>query len=157
MMVTFQNLLDWARTRRRYFMVSKIFLPDKNHEHLFKEYNVENLVKLIICTVLVSSLRFYAFYGSKDRAIKPFGQLPTAHYISPYAQCVKITKKVSLLNKFIFIWLFKNYSKCHIWIFGILGFSTNFCPIKTVLSGNTVWPQASGFQKLAKMDHFWHF
>ena len=26
-----------------------------------------------------------------------------------------------------------------------------------VLSGNTVWPQASGFQKLAKMFHFWHF
>ena len=25
------------------------------------------------------------------------------------------------------------------------------------LSGNTVRPQASGFQKLAKMEHFWHF
>ena len=25
------------------------------------------------------------------------------------------------------------------------------------MSGNTVWPQASGFQKLAKMDHFRHF
>ena len=41
--------------------------------------------------------------------------------------------------------------------FLILAFSINFCPIKTDLSGNTVWPQASGFQKLAKMDHFWHF
>ena len=41
--------------------------------------------------------------------------------------------------------------------FGILAFFTNFSPIKTDLSGNTVWPQASGFQKLAKMDHFWHF
>ena len=39
----------------------------------------------------------------------------------------------------------------------ILAFSTNFCPIKTDLSGNTVWPQASGFLKLAKMDHFWPF
>ena len=38
--------------------------------------------------------------------------------------------------------------------FSILAFSTNFSPIKTDLSGNTVWPQASGFQKLAKMDHF---
>ena len=45
-------------------------------------------------------------------------------------------------------------SHLHLWI---LAFSTNFCPIKTDLSGNTVWPQASGFQKLAKMDHFWHF
>ena len=25
------------------------------------------------------------------------------------------------------------------------------------LSGNTVWPKTSVFQKLAKMDHFWHF
>ena len=35
-----------------------------------------------------------------------------------------------------------------------MAFSTNFCPIKTDLSGNTVWPQASGFQKLVKMDNF---
>ena len=41
--------------------------------------------------------------------------------------------------------------------FSILAFSTNFCLIKIDLSGNTVWPQASGLQKLAKMDHFWHF
>ena len=41
--------------------------------------------------------------------------------------------------------------------FGLLAFSSIFCPIKTDLSGNTVRLQASGFQKLAKMDHFWHF
>ena len=50
--------------------------------------------------------------------------------------------------------MFENYSKCRIWI---LAFSTNFCPIKSDLSGNTVWPQASGFQKLDKKNHFWHF
>ena len=40
--------------------------------------------------------------------------------------------------------------------FGILEFSTNFLsyPIKTDLSGNTVWQRASVFQKLVKMDHF---
>ena len=48
--------------------------------------------------------------------------------------------------------LFENYPKCR-----ILAFSTNFCPTTIDLSGNTVWPQDSGFQKLAKMDHFWHF
>ena len=31
------------------------------------------------------------------------------------------------------------------------------CPIKIDLSGNTVWPQVSGLQKIAKIDHFWHF
>ena len=46
---------------------------------------------------------------------------------------------------------FKNHSKCRIWI---LVFFTNFCPIDIDLAGNTVWPQASGFQKLAKLDHF---
>ena len=39
----------------------------------------------------------------------------------------------------------------------ILAFSTNFCPIKTDLFGNTVWPQDSGFQKLDKLGYFWHF
>ena len=52
------------------------------------------------------------------------------------AHCLKITQNVAFL---------------------ILAFSTNFCPIKTDLSGNTVCPQASGFQKFAKIDHFWHF
>ena len=37
------------------------------------------------------------------------------------------------------------------------GISTNFWPIKTDLSGNSVWLQALGFQKFAKLDHFWHF
>ena len=40
--------------------------------------------------------------------------------------------------------------------FLVLACSTNFWPIKIDMSGNTVWPQASGFQKLAKMD-FWRF
>ena len=38
--------------------------------------------------------------------------------------------------------------------FRILSFSTNFCPIKIDLSGNTVWPQASGFQKLVNLTIF---
>ena len=50
--------------------------------------------------------------------------------------------------------VFENHSKCRIWI---LALSTIFCPIKIDLSGNTVWPEASGFQKLAKIEHFWHF
>ena len=41
--------------------------------------------------------------------------------------------------------------------FSILAFSTIFCSIKSDMSGNTAWPQASDFQKLAKMDQFWHF
>ena len=51
--------------------------------------------------------------------------------------------------------LFENFSKCRIWI---LAFSTNFCPIKSDLSGNTVWPQASDFQKLCTYVYLnWNF
>ena len=32
-----------------------------------------------------------------------------------------------------------------------MAFSTNFCLIKADLSGNTVWPQALGFQKFIKL------
>ena len=41
--------------------------------------------------------------------------------------------------------------------FSILAFSANLGHIKSDLSGNTVSPQASGFQKLVKMDHFLTF
>ena len=37
--------------------------------------------------------------------------------------------------------------------FWILAFFTNF-PIKPDLSGIAVWPQASGFQKLVKIEYF---
>ena len=47
--------------------------------------------------------------------------------------------------------VFENYSKCRI---SILAFSNMFCPIKTDLSGKTVWPQASGFQKVDKLTIF---
>ena len=33
--------------------------------------------------------------------------------------------------------VFENHPKCRIWI---LAFFTNFCPLKSNLSGNTVWP-----------------
>ena len=52
------------------------------------------------------------------------------------------------------VWKLLKMSHLNFWI---LAFSTNFCLVKTDLSGNTVWPQASGFQKLAKMNHFCHF
>ena len=53
--------------------------------------------------------------------------------------------------------VWKSPKMSHLNFFSILAFSTNFCPIKTDLSGNTVWPQDLGFQKLAKLDHFGHF
>ena len=39
----------------------------------------------------------------------------------------------------------------------MLAFSSNFCTIKNDLSGNTVWLQGSGFQKLAQINQFLAF
>ena len=55
-----------------------------------------------------------------------------------------LTKKVMYKHRHS-VW--KSPKKSHLNIF-ILAFSTKFWPIKTELSGNTVWPQALGFQKL---------
>ena len=52
--------------------------------------------------------------------------------------------------------VFENQPKMSHLSFRILAFSTNFCPFQIDLSGNTVWPQASDFLKLAKMGIFWH-
>ena len=62
-------------------------------------------------------------------------------------------------------WIYSCYISHSVWKcikmshmnFSIWAFSSIFCSIKGDMSGNTVWPQASGFQKLAKLDHFWHF
>ena len=50
--------------------------------------------------------------------------------------------------------VFENHQKCRIWISEYWHFSPIFVLLK---SGNNVWTQTSGFQKLAKIDHFWHF
>ena len=59
----------------------------------------------------------------------------------------KVNKTVvSLMLGGHIVW--KLLKMSHLIFFLILAFST------IDLSGNTVWPQASGFQKLAKIDHF---
>ena len=37
------------------------------------------------------------------------------------------------------------------------GIFYQYCPNQSDLSGNTVWPKALGFQKLAKIEHFFAF
>ena len=80
--------------------------------------------------------------------------------------CLLFSTRIEILNqlfkcshssgkvRFHIVWKLLKMSHLNFWF---LAFSTNFCPIKIDLSGNTVWPQASGFQKLAKMDYFWRF
>jgi len=60
----------------------------------------------------------------------------------------------SIFSNIHIVWKLLKMSHLNFWN---LAFSTNFCPIKTDLSGNTFWPQALVFPKLAKMDHFWYF
>ena len=74
----------------------------------------------------------------------------------------KATKKCNVMYKKIIVhnvWKSSKMSHLNFWI---LAFSTNFCPIETDLSGNTVWPQALRFKKspnwgfLAFLTNFWH-
>ena len=82
---------------------------------------------------------FQGNYSSKQKGEgSPICGMFLPSIFFPFPHCLKITQNVS----FEFL---------------MLAFSTNFYPIKTDLSGNTGRPQASGFQKLAKMDHFGHF
>ena len=80
--------------------------------------------------------------------------------LSPYLEMVhpipapidvlgKICDQVSLLY---IVW--KLLKMSHLNFFLILAFSTNFAPVKIDLSGNTVWPQASGFQNSPKWTIF---
>ena len=50
--------------------------------------------------------------------------------------------------------MFENSSNFRIWIFEFWHFLPIFVLLKSDLSGNTVWPQSLGFQKLDKTDHF---
>ena len=61
------------------------------------------------------------------------------------------------IQTFLYILIYTSFENCSKYRIWILAFCTNFCPIKTDLSGNTVWPQALDFQKFTKMDHCWHF
>ena len=76
------------------------------------------------------------------------------HYSGSSACCSSFPDASSSSLRLHIVWKLLKMSHLN---FLILAFSTNFCPIKTDLSGNTVWPQASGFQKSAKMDHVWNF
>ena len=46
--------------------------------------------------------------------------------------------------------MFENRSKCRTLYFPILEFSTNFCPIKSDLSGYTIWLQECKLQVFKK-------
>ena len=56
-----------------------------------------------------------------------------------------------------FTTVFENHPKCRILNFPILAFFTIFCPTKIGLSGNTVWLQASRFQRIRQNGRFLAF
>ena len=77
---------------------------------------------------IFGSLQHSTLLASKKVAWRTIKNFPNRIYLDGWT-----TKNVSFL--FLALWHF---------------------PTIFVLSGNTFWPQASGFQKLAKMDHFVH-
>ena len=81
--------------------------------------------------------------------LKPNYNLLNFWLIDNGARWYKILQKVSFQSQFYFSDV-KLLKMSH-FKFSILAFSTNFCPIKVDLSGNTVWPQTTGFKILPKL------
>ena len=118
---------------------------------LSKRYSLANCQSFLSPKELQLKVFCFASLSTKEKGILQL----VFHY--EYTWVLLPTWNFSKMKEDILLTMFENCSKCRIWNFWILAFSTNFCPIKTDISGNTVWPQASGFQKLAKMHHFGHF
>ena len=120
------------------------------------------------CTFIWILLYYYSIEKTileakrEDESTLPKGQgLHHKNKFDPHSWSWDVTvdqnyKKYSHVSISVF-WKLSTQNVAFEFLFFILAFSTNFCPIKIDMSGNTVWPQASCFQKLAKMDHFWHF
>ena len=67
---------------------------------------------------------------------------------------LKMYKKCKIYHLYTIphcVWKLLKMSNLNFWK---LAFSTDFCSIKSDLSGNTVWPQALGFQKTRQNWHF---
>ena len=111
-------------------------------------YSLANCQSFLSPKELQLKVFCFASLSTKEKGILQL----VFHY--EYTWVLLPTWNFSKMKEDILLTLFENYSKCRFWI---LAFSANFCPIKTDLSGNTVWPQALDYQKLAKIDHFWHF
>ena len=133
------------------------------------------LIKFVICWIMFTLgvlahhwlHHFVAFYSTKLQRCRLLRLLRGEHKSNvkrnitlevKWGKCIRIWKQnkvnVCLLFSKIILWKLLKMLQFNFWV---LAFSTNFCPAKTYLSGNPVWLQASGFQKLAKMDHFRHF
>ena len=134
-----QRKVDWLATQ------SSAALPFIISTWAFFAYHFATPI------VLISKICNYSHMGEKKKENDFLGLAFQMHLAvkNPWRKVVIMNENEASL--------FENHSKCPMWSFEFWHFPSIFCPIKTALSGNTVWPQASGFQKFAKMDHFWHF
>ena len=100
-----------------------------------------NLTSAVVLAGIFASLRvvaiFLLWYQIRPDINKTEGK-PLIHY---YLTFYVVWKSLKMLHL----------------NFLILAFSINFFSIKTDLSGNTIWPKASGFQNSPKLTVFGNF
>ena len=161
----------------RIFLTKKITKGEKYHEIMFQKKNADkkksefhDFFETFFWYLFQHAGRnstncWYWIHGTTT--IKPlefYSKLPF-EWLGPFTpQLMKLIKFESpeatgspmgtnVISKLLLLWfsvhgtVFVNHWKCRNWV----------CFIKNDLSGNTVWPQTSGFQKLDKIDYFWLF
>ena len=126
--------LPW-KTRKNECFLSFIF---KNQKIYFFQNLNADLQKFVNLNDLPELLLSVCYNATLQRLTVNVVEGKNFKVNSAGTHCLKITQNVA----FEFL---------------ILAFSTNFCPIKIDLSGNTVWPQVVVLQKSRQIDHFWHF
>ena len=129
-------------SKMRFFVknvILKMWFPLKNMI-LKVLFFVKNAIFLDLCDFEQNKMWIFAPVCTSFRHFSPI--------LFCLANWIKTDRKCDISHT-----MFENHPKCRIWYFFNFGI---FCSLKSDLSANPVWPQASGFQKLAKIDHFWH-
>ena len=97
------------------------------------------------CLVILFDYKLQVFFLNSPKWTNE-----TFSLIFKHCAMVLLCQPITLHGK---MWIFPKLKTSN----AILLFSPNLCPLKNNLPGNAVWPLASGFQKFAKLDNFWHF
>ena len=112
---------------------------------LFGQFSEHNCYSSLM-TISYSWTRIYIFLLSKHWPLKVAKQCSKRKLVSilNFESVAKKSVKVFSIPSLLFLLIIS---------YNVLKKKSFFCPTKSDLSGNTIWPQAPSIQKLAKIEH----